>query len=186
VTALSQIAAADHAVRAWIVAHRIGQLDSSMWLASVVGRGGMVWIALAAIVAALRRDPPSLRDLVRTAVILLVTSLVVDHALKPLVDRERPFVSTPQVRVIGGRPNDSSFPSGHAANAFAGAVALTEAVPHAALAWWALALLIAYSRVYLGVHYPLDVLGGAAIGLGCAWLVSAIWQRSTRSRAAPH
>ena len=158
----------DQAARAWVVTHRHAALDGVMWMLSVIGRGGMVWLALGAL-AAWRRS--RWQDFVRLAVALICATFVADHVLKPAVHRTRPFIVTPAVRVIGGLPNDPSFPSGHAANAFAAALVLSVVTPAGRLAWWPLAVAIAYSRVCLGVHYPLDVAGGACVGLGSAGIV---------------
>ena len=141
-----------------------------MWTLSAVGRGGAVFIAVAVICALRRRISP--RDLLRVLGAILLATAVADYVLKPIVHRQRPFEQQPAIRVIGGRPDDPSFPSGHAANAFAGAVILSALIPRGRVAWWALAFAIAVSRVYLGVHFPLDVAGGALIGLGCGALLS--------------
>jgi undecaprenyl-diphosphatase len=158
----------DHLASAWVVAHRYPPLDAIMWLLSGLGRGGMVWLAIGALVAWRRSRWPDFATLVVAA---LLTTVVADYILKPTVNRKRPFVLDATVRVIGGRPHDASFPSGHAANSFAGALVLSSTAPAGRAAWWLLAIAIAYSRVYLGVHYPLDVMAGALIGLCCAGLV---------------
>jgi len=165
----------DHVLRAWIVLHRLPLLDGAMWMLSVVGRGGMVWVPIVAALVAARRLP--WQAIVQLALALILTSFVVDRILKPMVDRTRPYVSATEIPVIGGRPDDSSFPSGHAANSAAGAVVMSRLVPGGRLAWWTLALAIAYSRVYLGVHYPLDVVCGALVGLICAVVVVAAVSR---------
>ena len=159
----------DHVLRAWMVAHRVQALNAPMWLASVVGRAGFVWFAIAAVVAARQR-----RRCAFTVVLLavLLGSVTANDIVKPVVRRTRPFDAMPGT-VIGGRPNDASFPSGHSTTAFAAALTLSRVAPAGAPVWWALAALIAFSRVYLGVHYPLDVLGGAALGVACGAL--AIW-----------
>jgi undecaprenyl-diphosphatase len=159
---LAALAQFDAAGRAWVVGHRVAALDGPFWLLSAAGRGGLLFIAVAAARSWRRRD---FRPLLRVVLAVLVASVAIDHVLKPIVGRERPFVRTPSVSVIGGTPGDSSFPSGHAGNAFAGASVLAREAPRAAALWWALAAAVALSRVYLGVHYPLDVIAGALIGL---------------------
>jgi membrane-associated phospholipid phosphatase len=80
-------------------------------------------------------------------------------------------------------PHSHSFPSGHTATAFAGATALSALAPRAAPAFYLLAAAIAYSRLYVGVHFPLDVVGGAVIGMATALLLLAtVRRRSTRLR----
>jgi undecaprenyl-diphosphatase len=107
----------------------------------------------------------------RIVLVIGVSFLIVDAVLKELIWRARPFEIAPSVHVLVTRPVTSSFPSGHAASAFAGAVAASRALPEARWLWWALAVAIAYSRLYVGVHFPSDVLAGAVIGTACAWFV---------------
>jgi len=175
---VTRLLAIDHALRAWVVAHRLGALDGVMWLLSALGRGGLIWVLLAGALLIAGR-------LQRSAVVPLLLALVfgsvaADHVLKPLVHRTRPFVSSPDVRVIGGRPGDSSFPSGHATNAFAGASVLAAVSAEPAVLWWALAAAIAYSRVYLGVHYPLDVTAGALLGVAAGLLALTAFRLGRR------
>ncbi len=163
----------DHLVRAWVVSHRIAPLNSILWFLSVIGRGGMAWLAIAGGLAVARRDR---RAFTVVLLAVLMASALADYVVKPAVDRERPFDTMPG-EVIGGKPHDASFPSGHSANAFAGALTLSHVAPGWSALWWTLASAIAFSRVYLGVHYPLDVLGGAALGLLSAWLAIRLTDR---------
>jgi undecaprenyl-diphosphatase len=86
-------------------------------------------------------------------------------ALKLWVERDRPPVSRPVPEPLLEAPSTYSFPSGHATVAFACATVLSLAVPRLRWPLFALAALIAFSRVYVGVHYPGDVLAGAALGI---------------------
>lgn len=98
--------------------------------------------------------------------------------VKSLVGEKRPDDPDPLIVI----PHSHSFPSGHTATAFAGATVLSWLEPRAAPAFYVLAAAIAYSRLYVGVHFPLDVVGGLAIGLATALLLlAAARRRSGRS-----
>ena len=154
--------------------HRVGALDGAMLALSTIGRGGAVFVAIALLFTVLRRRA---RDFVQVGLAIACASMLADSVIKPIVHRERPFVAAPQIAVIGERPKDPSFPSGHSTNAFAGAVALS-----ALRARWRSSLVDArrgdrVSRVYLGVHYPGDVAGGALLGLVVGVAISAACSR---------
>jgi undecaprenyl-diphosphatase len=135
------------------------------------GAAGLVWIVLGAVAAVWLRRPLALLALIAA----IVVSSRSDVLLKSAIGRARPFVGDPRVHPSIGLPHDPSMPSGHAMNAFTGAVLLAAVVPRARWAFIALAAAIALSRVYLGVHFPSDVIAGAilgaAIGAAAAWLL---------------
>ncbi len=119
----------------------------------------------------------------RQAVLVLVlTILVMDQfssaILKELFLRPRPCQELTDVRLLVSCGGGRSFPSSHAVNTFAGAIVLGFFYPRAV--WYLLGygLVVAYSRVYVGVHYPLDVIGGAVIGMAggamMVWISSAV------------
>jgi undecaprenyl-diphosphatase len=166
---MSRLLDLDHLIRAWIVSHRMHAIDGVMVALSVVGRGGRVWIGIGLVLWAAGRL--KWQRLAELLVALALATVMVDYVVKPLVDRHRPFRSIPSVSVLDKRPKDASFPSGHAGNAFAAATVLAQALPAWQAAWWTLAILIAFSRVYVGVHYPADVVGGAIAGALCAIVV---------------
>jgi undecaprenyl-diphosphatase len=149
---------------------------------SVVGYFGAVWIVLAvAISLATRRS-------VAFPVLLTASSVwtadLIALAIKAGVERQRPNLSIPQADPLMGA-GGWSFPSGHAATAFAGAVSLTYLWRRGAPLFFLLAAAIAFSRAYVGVHYPGDVLAGAALGtvVGLAWVAALRLPR--RSAEAP-
>jgi undecaprenyl-diphosphatase len=98
--------------------------------------------------------------------------------VKELVDRARPCHIHAWVRLIEGYcPKSPAFPSSHATNITAAVTYLSRYFPRWLFAMVPLALLVGYSRVYLGVHYPLDVIGGAILGAGCGWAVFFFFKR---------
>ena len=168
---LDAIISADLALRAWLVTHHTPWLDQVMWTLSAVGVAGSIWLGIAAVMAAWA---PRLRPAAWQVVLaVILAQLVVDDGLKPLFARERPFVFDRTVRVVGYRSTTPSFPSGHSASSFAAATVLAFALRRrGALFTWGLAVAVAVSRIYVGVHYPLDVLGGATVGIALGVLVT--------------
>jgi len=124
------------------------------------------FIALGVVVIAIvliRRKKSDLRALVFVAITVLVSDFVATR-LKDLFARVRPCHALEGVRLLVGCGGSYSFPSGHATNIFAAMVFLSLRYKKYAPLFIAVAVAVAYSRVYVGVHYPLDVLGGAVLG----------------------
>jgi undecaprenyl-diphosphatase len=144
---------------------------------------GVLWFAAAAAMAA-SRTPRGRRAAVRGLASLGLASLTINTLGKRSVRRARPVLDpVPLVRQLKRQPFTTSFPSGHAASAaaFATGVALESPAWGAAVA--PAALSVAVSRVYTGVHFPSDVLAGAALGAGAALLVRRLVP--TRAEAVP-
>jgi undecaprenyl-diphosphatase len=109
---------------------------------------------------------------------------LISLALRQLIGRDRPFVVYPEPRPLVHPPSSGSFPSGHAAAAFACATVIAWASPRLAVPAYVVAVLVAWSRVYVGVHYPLDVLGGAVLGVLVAIALLKLEAALRRSRQA--
>jgi undecaprenyl-diphosphatase len=107
----------------------------------------------------------------------------VSFGLRQAIGRERPSHRFADPGPLVNVPMSDSFPSGHAAMSFACAALLAWLTPLPKLSLFALAALIAFARVYDGVHYPLDVLAGAALGLAIATALRLL--AGARRRSAP-
>jgi undecaprenyl-diphosphatase len=137
-----------------------------MLLASALGAGGFIWWVTAVITMMF---PDKRAAAWRMLLAGFLTWGVSEYALKPAFDTPRPFELDSTITVIDAKPTTGAFPSGHAAMAVAYALAGSRMIPGSACLWWPLAVIVAVSRVYIGVHWPSDVVGGALVGLACAW-----------------
>lgn len=129
------------------------------------------------------RHRKNAKAIVREAIIpLLLTSTLVELIIKPYFKRRRPFITIIQAIVIGKKPGSWSFPSGHAAGAFAGAWLLNRKFPRLSLARYIVAGLVGFSRIYLGDHYPGDVTSGTLAGLLSAMFFHRIFRVRKKRR----
>jgi membrane-associated phospholipid phosphatase len=143
-------------------------LDDLMILASALGAGGFIWIIYGSIAGIF---PANTAAMWRLWLAIAVTFIVVDDVVKPFFERPRPFEAMTEITLIDARPDSPSFPSGHAAIAVAGALAGSRILPFSGAMLWPLAAVVALSRIYLGVHWPTDVLAGGLMGLAIAWFI---------------
>ena len=141
-------------------------LDTVMPLITALANGGVFWILLALALTMHKKTRP-----LGIAVILamVLEAVCCNLILKPLVARTRPFEINRTVELLIAKPLDYSFPSGHTGCSFA----VTSALYFCRSRGWApacvLSILIAFSRLYLYVHFPTDVLAGLLIGLASGW-----------------
>ena len=121
--------------------------------------------------------------------VALVTAILATDGLSLLlrqwIGRDRPPLVYPDPRPLVGVPHSGAFPSGHAATAFAAATVIAWADRRLAVPAYVLAVLVAWSRVYVGVHWPLDVIGGAALGTLVAIALLRLLEAPHRSLRAP-
>ena len=157
----------EFAILDWIQAHlRCGFLDAVLPLITRTADHGELWIILALVLLAIR----SQRKYGAAVACGLVLDLVsCNLLLKPLVGRIRPFAVNAAVELLVNAPLDASFPSGHTAASFAAVFALRGSGSPLWKPALAVAVLIAFSRLYLYVHWPSDVLGGALLGAFLGW-----------------
>ena len=148
----------------WLQSLHTPILDKIMQLITHLGDMGIIWIILTIVMLLI----PKTR---KSGVIMAAALILCNVILKNLIARVRPYDVNTAVQVLVAKPKDFSFPSGHTAASFASVTALyltgEKKLWKPALA---LAILIAFSRMYLYVHYPTDILGGVIFGSLSAWI----------------
>jgi undecaprenyl-diphosphatase len=158
-------------------------LNPVMFFFSVIGNAGLIWIALSICLILYKKTR-------RQGFILLVCIAICyvlnDILIKNLVQRARPYLLIDELEVLLKRFSASkswSFPSGHACSSFAAAFALRKSFGKTGALFYIPAILISLSRMYIGVHYPSDIICGAIVGTIGSAAVYYIIMRVSRRRA---
>jgi len=178
---LGEAKAVDAAVYAAVAASETPSLDVAMRGLSRAADHSKLWFAVAAGLTVL--GGPGGRPAARRGLVSLgIASAFANLVAKPLTARRRP--TRKEAEELASRhvqmPRSSSFPSGHAASAFAFSTGAAATQPLLSVPLRALATLVGYSRVHTGVHYPADVLAGAFIGVSAAELAGQLLDRGGR------
>jgi len=147
---------------------RCAPLDPIMKFFSVIGNHGICWIALGLILLIPRKTRRGGFDML---LCLALSWAVSELLIKELVARPRPYTTISELQILVAPLTSFSFPSGHANASFASAMALALAFPRKGAWAFVPAALIALSRIYVGVHYPSDIVCGAIIGVVMALIV---------------
>ena len=163
----------------WVQEHlRCDFLDAVLPVITRVCDHGEIWIVLAACLLLWRKKRQSGLAVSGALVLDLVSCNLI---IKPLVGRIRPFAVNPGISLLVEPPLDASFPSGHTAASFAAVFALMAMKDPLWKPSMVLAVIIAFSRLYLYVHWPSDVLGGILLGVAVGWGGARIAQKLTRT-----
>lgn len=109
-------------------------------------------------------------------ILIAISDQTSSHLIKPLVGRVRPCNVLPDVHLLVYCSKAGSFPSSHATNLFTFATLISYFYKKVKVVFFSIAVLVSFSRVYVGVHYPSDVVGGALLGIFCAWIMIILFK----------
>nr|WP_248484790.1 phosphatase PAP2 family protein [Tepidibacter aestuarii] len=143
--------------------------DKIMPIISFLGNGGIIWIIISLILITNKKYR---KVGMLSFFALILSTILVEGILKNLMQRPRPFIEFTNINLLIKKPLSYSFPSGHATSSFAAAGVIGNMIRKYKVLTMILAGLIAFSRVYLFVHYPVDVIAGIILGLILSYLIT--------------
>lgn len=156
------------------------------WLTGIMkaitslGNGGWFWIVASVLLLCFKKTR---KAGVYALISLAVGAIITNLCLKLWVCRVRPYEVVEGLRILIAAPKDWSFPSGHTTASFAAALVYYKTLPRVyGAVSVALAVLIAFSRLYVGVHYPTDVLGGLLVGIFASMLTYYLGEKYVKHR----
>ena len=149
-------------------------LDKIMVLITSLGNDGVLWIGLAIGMLFFKKYR---KCAISIGIALVLKELLGNMILKELIMRDRPCWIDPTVELLVKSPSSYSFPSGHTFDAFAASFTLFLNHKKEGIIAMVVAILIAFSRMYVFVHFPTDILGGMILGIGVAVLTYFIVHR---------
>ena len=154
---------------------RTAILDPLVCAYTHLGDAGMLWIVLTVLLLVPKKTR---RAGLVSAIALLLSLLCTNVVLRHLVARPRPWLDVAGLIPLVAEHDPNSFPSGHTSAALAAACAWWHTLPRRWMRVFGLvmAVLMGLSRLYVGVHYPSDVLAGALVGVFCGWLAWRLYQ----------
>ena len=155
-------------------------LDKVMPIITYLGNGGLIWIILS-IVLMINNKYRKIGFLTLCSMVL--GAILGEVILKQIFHRSRPFIELPGLELLIKKPLTYSFPSGHTLSAFAAAGVIGGMIKKFKQSVMILAILIAFSRLYLFVHYPSDILVGMVLGLLCAKIVLFFSRKMNRGQS---
>ncbi|MCH4040554.1 MAG: phosphatase PAP2 family protein [Eubacteriales bacterium] len=152
-----------------------------VFITNFFGQAGILWIAAAVLLLLFKKTRPAG---IACAIALAVQGVLINLVIKPIVARPRPYDACSLLIPLVTRLKDYSFPSGHTGCAFSAAIVMAKMLPKKiGVPAVIIACLLGFSRMYVGVHYPTDVLAGALIGIGSAIVGMLITQKITERKA---
>ena len=179
---LSWLATLDGGALLWLQEYLRSPLLTAFFTCfTQLGNAGILWIVLAVGLLCFRRT----RKAGACALLAMLLGLLCTNViLKQLVQRPRPWLLVEGLLPLVAEGDPNSFPSGHTTAAFAAGIVWLRTLPWkwGRAAALVSAVLMGFSRLYVGVHYPSDVLAGAVIGTLCALAALCLWQRQNTRR----
>ncbi len=154
-------------------------LDKLMIFFTSAGDRGLIWISIAVI---LLINKKTRYFGVVTLVALIISTIMGEGILKHILRRQRPYFDFPSIYLLVDKSTTYSFPSGHTTSSFAAAYVLSKHLKKYSLLFWTLAIAIAFSRLYLFLHYPSDVIAGIVLGLICGKVSYYLGEHKIKNR----